>query len=175
MILDGNLQFDTAANLAQVAGTYTSANALDLHMAGIPVLGAGVGARDIGVGDNPAMKLLVLVTTAFASAGAATLQVKIQGAPDNGAGLEGTYYDMMLSPVFALAALTAGARLLDDDMPRVPAGQPLPRFLRLQYIIGTATTTAGKVESFLVGDRMDQPISSTGLMSAYPAGINIAN
>src|SRR5712691_2124677 len=131
MIIDALLQFDSGANLAQVVGTYNSTNIIDLHMAGIPVLAASQGARDIGVGDRPSLKIHALVKTTFASAGAATLQLALQGAPDNGAGSPGTWSNFALTQAYALATLVAGARLMDIDMPRPPAGVPFPRFLRM--------------------------------------------
>ena len=190
MILDASLGFsyttsasatNSTANtdaLAQVAGTYFSNNIIDLHMLGIPVLANLQGARDMGIGDDPALKLLVQVTTAFTSGGAATLQVALQGAPDNGSGAPGAYTSWWTSPAYALATIAvAGARLYEMDMPRPPAGVGIPRFLRMAYVIGGATTTAGTVSSWIVIDRMDQPYSSTGnaVMGGYPAGINIAN
>jgi hypothetical protein len=175
MILDGFLQFSSAQNLAQVAGSYDSTNVIDLGLSGIPLSASGGGARDIGIGDDPAMKLLVLVTTTFTSAGAATLQVSVQGAPDNGSGVPGSYNIMAQSDVFAKALLIAGARLFDIDMPRPQPGQALPRFIKLVYAIGTATTTAGNCTSYLVLDRHDLPEQSNAVLGGYPAGINIAN
>ena len=176
MIIDALLQFDSAAQLAQVVGTYLSTNVIDLgEISGIPSSANGGGARDIGVGDDPAIKVLALVTTAFASAGAATLAVSLQGAPDNGSGAPGTWYTFVTSPVFALATLVQGAYLLNIDMPRPPAGVPMPRFLRMSYAIAGATTTAGQVQSELVLDRFDQPMSSAGVLSGYPAGITVSN
>lgn len=179
MILDAFLMFDSAANLAQVTGTYTSANVIDLHATGaLPVLANLQGARDMGIGDSPALKLLVQVVTAFTSGGAGTLQIAIQGAPDNGSGAPGSYTTWWLSPAYALATVAvAGARLYDMDMPRPPAGVGIPRFLRMAYIIGGATMTAGTVGSYIVLDRMDQYYSSTGnaVMGGYPAGITVAN
>jgi hypothetical protein len=175
MILDGFLQFSLNQNLAQVAGSYDSTNVIDLGLSGIPLSASGGGARDIGVGDDPAMKLLVLVTTAFTSAGAATLQIQVDGAPDNGSAAPGTYNIMAQSDVFAKALLIIGARLLDIDMPRPQPGQPLPRYLKLAYVIGTATTTAGNCTSYLVLDRHDLPEQSNAVLGGYPPGIAIAN
>lgn len=175
MIIDALAQFDPGLNLAQVVGTYNSANVLDLHMLGIPVLGANAGARDLGIGDDPAIKLHSLVKTTFTSGGAGTLQVNIQGAPDNGAGLPGAYTTYASSPVYALATLIAGARLLDIDLPRPPAGVTFPRFLRLTYVIAGATMTAGVVESEMVLDRIDQPLQANAVLGGYPAGITVAN
>lgn len=177
MILDNLLSFGTNQNLAQVVATYTSLNSLDLHMAGIPALANLAGARDIGIGDDPALKLLVQVTTTFTSGGAGTLQVKFQGATDNGSGVANAFSDWWVSPAYALATLVQGARLMDMDMPRPPAGIAVPRFLQLSYVVGGATFTAGNVSAFLVLDRMDQMYLSTSnaVMGGYPAGITVAN
>lgn len=177
-IIDAFLQFDSAFNGAQVVGTYNSTNVIDLHgpaASMIPVLVSGQGARDIGTGDDPAMKLVSYITTTFTSGGAGTFQLKMQGAPDNGSGSPGTYYDMWTSAAVALANLIAGQNMANIDMPRVPPGQVLPRFLRVQYIIGGATMTAGVVQTELVLDEIDHPQSTTGVLSGYPAGIAIAN
>lgn len=176
MILDALLQFDSAAQLAQPVGTYNSSNVIDLGVnSGVPSSASGGGARDIGIGDDPAMKLFAVVTTLFTSAGAATLALILQGAPDNGSGAPGTWSTFWQGPTNALAALVAGAELANIDMPKVPAGVAVPRFLRLQYVIGGATTTAGAVESLLVLDRFDQIKGTGGALSGYPAGITVAN
>jgi hypothetical protein len=179
MILDGLLQFSSADNLAIAVGTQASSNVIDLHIAspGIPTLANLQGARDIGIGDDPALKLLVQVGTAFTSGGAGTLAVALQGATDNGSGAPNAFSTWYTSPTYALATLVAGARLLDMDMPRPPAGIAIPRFLRLLYTVGGATMTAGTVNAYIVIDRHDQPYSSTGnaTLGGYPAGINVAN
>ena len=177
MILDSFLQYDSAINLAQVAGTYNSTNVIDFGGPAIPVLASGQGARDMGIGDDPALKLLVQVTVAFTSGGAGTLQVNLQGAADNGSGAPLTWTTWYTSPAYALATLVQGARLMDMDFPRPPDGVPIPRFSRLTYVIGTATMTAGTVEALIVLDRMDQYYTGTNnaVMSGYPAGITVAN
>lgn len=179
MILDALLQFDAAINLAQVVGTYASTNVIDLGVtSGIPSSANGGGARDIGIGDDPAMKLLVQVTTAFTSGGAGTLTVGIQSAIDNGSGAPAAFSaSWYTSNTFALATLAQGARLMDMDMPRPPDGIAVPRFLRLSYVIGTATMTAGTIEALLVLDRMDQMYQGTNnaIMGGYTPGITVAN
>jgi hypothetical protein len=177
MILDAFLQFDNAVSLAIAAGTQASTNVIDLHMAGIPVLANLQGARDIGIGDDPALKLLVQVSTTFTSGGAGTLSVALQGATDNGSGAPAAYSTWWVSPVYALATLVAGGRLMDMDMPRPPDGVAIPRFLRLLYTVATATMTAGNVSAYIVLDREDQPYQSTNnaVMGGYPAGITVAN
>lgn len=186
MILDALLQFSNADNLAQVAGTYNSLNVIDLHAIYptatspgniIPALVSGQGARDIGIGDNPALKIFCVVTTTFTSGGAATLVVNLQGATDNGANAPSTFNTWWTSPTYALATLVQGARLFDMDMPRPPAGIAIPRFLRLTYVIGAATTTAGNVSAYIVLDRFDQMYQSTSnaVLGGYPPGVIISN
>ena len=178
MILDALLQFDSAVSLAIAAGTQASTNVIDLGItSGIPTSANGGGARDIGIGDDPAMKLLVQVTTTFTSGGAGTLAAALQGAIDNGSGAPAAFSTWWTSPTFALATLVAGERLMDMDMPRPPAGIAIPRYLRLLYTVATATMTAGAVSSYIVLDRDDVIYQGTNNATAggYPAGITIAN
>lgn len=176
MILDSLLQFSSGQDLSQVVGDYASSNVIDLgETSGVPSSANGGGARDMGVGDKPAMKLMVEVIEVFASAGAATLQIAFQGAPDDGSGGIGSYTTYALSPVIALASLTAGARLWDIDWPRPAPASPLPRFVRLLYSIAGATTTTGTVTAYAVLDRIDQPSQAAGYLGGYPAGITVAN
>jgi hypothetical protein len=173
MILDGLLQF-SGANGDSPTATGVSTNIIDLHMAGIPILAAGQGARDIGIGDDPAMKLLVLVTAAFT--GLTSLQVALQGAPDNGAGAPGAFVTWWLSPAVALASLTAGARLYDMDMPRPPAGVVEPRFLQMAYTIA-GSGTGGTLKAFIVLDRHDQFYNAlaNNILGGYPPGVVVTN
>ena len=177
MILDALLAFDNAVSLAIGAGTQASTNTIDLGLVGLPTSAGGGGARDIGIGDDPAMKLLVQVSTLFTSGGAATLSVSLQGAIDNGAGAPAAFSTWYVTPVYTTAQLVAGARLFDADMPRPPQGVAIPRFLRLSYAVASATMTAGNVSAFLVLDRMDLAYQSTNnaVLGGYPAGITVAN
>ncbi len=172
MILDGFLQFTAAAFDIPTTGSQVSTNQLDLGIIGLPTSASGGGARDIGIGDDPAMKLLVIVQTAFTVG--TSLQVNVQGAPDNGAGAPGSYVIMASGPVVVEANLIIGTRLLDIDMPRPAPAQPLPRFIQLGYVsVGTHTT--GKLQGFLVLDRHDLPEQSNAVLGGYPPGITIAN
>ena len=173
MILDGLLQFTGATGDAPTASG-VSTNIIDLHAAGIPVLASGQGARDIGIGDDPAMKMLVLVTTAFS--GLTSLQVSLQGAPDNGAGAPAAFVTWYSSPVVLLANLVVGNRLLDMDVPRPPPGQPIPRFFQLAYTIA-GSGTGGVLKAWIVLDRHDLVYNATSNFShgGYPPGVVVNN
>ena len=177
MILDALLTF-TGSGAAPftdspTTGTQTSTNVIDLGVVGgIPNSAAGGGARDLGIGDRPSLKLSIIATTAFLNG--TSLQVNLQGAPDNGAGSPGSYTTMWSSPVFAEASLIQGAQLANVDLPRAIFEQVLPRYLQLQYV-SVGTHTAGAIEGQIVIDRDDQIIGPAGAYSGYPAGINVAN
>ena len=173
MILDGLLQF-SGPNGDSPTATGNSTNTIDLHLVGLPILAAGQGARDMGIGDDPALKLLVQVTTAFA--GLTSLAVTLQGAPDDGTGNPAGFIAWWSGPATRLAGLTAGARLYDMDMPRPPAGVGEPRFLRLTYTIAGAGT-GGTLKAYIVIDRHDQfyNAANNAVLGGYPPGIIITN
>ncbi|MGH7240172.1 MAG: hypothetical protein ACREHG_08955 [Candidatus Saccharimonadales bacterium] len=184
MILDGLLTFTgtsngatgTIANGAQTdaptTGTQDASNIIDLGVVGLPPFASGGGARDIGVGDAPSLKLSAIVTTAFASG--TSLQIELQGAPDNGSGAPGGYTAMFLGPTLAEVNLIQGAQLANADVPRVIFEQVVPRFLKMTFIsVGTHTT--GAVEAQIVIDRFDQIIGAAGDLSGYPAGVVVVN
>lgn len=193
MIIDGLLLFSGTSNGSTGgtgSGTYTdlptsgttySANVIDLGLKGIPATsgtsgtGTGGGARDIGIGDDPAMKVMVDVTNVFDTL--TSLQCILQGTHDNGSGAPyATDWTTMASgPVVALANLVAGARIFDIDMPRPAPGEALPRYLRIGYVVVGSANTGGLVEAALVLDRDDQIVGATGALSGYQAGINVAN
>lgn len=186
MILDNLLLFTGTSNGATggitlsaltdrpTTGSQVSSNIVDLHMAGLPVLANLQGARDMGIGDDPALKLLVQVTTSF---GAGTnMIINLAGATDNGSGAPNAFTAWWTSPTYTQAQLVAGARLYDMDMPRPPAAVAIPRFLQLQFT-STGTFTSGALIGAIVLDRMDQVYSSTTnqTLGGYPAGITVAN
>ena len=110
MILDSLLAFDTATLITANGTTQNSANVLDLHIinGGLPVLANLSGARDIGIGDDPALKLLVQVTVAATTG--TSMTVSLEGATDNGSGAANAYSVWWVSPAYTTAQLVAGAR-----------------------------------------------------------------
>jgi hypothetical protein len=179
MILDALLSFSlvTTGDVITTGATF-SGNTIDLGItSGIPSSAQGGGARDIGIGDRPAMKMMVQCGGTFLSG--TSLIVALQGQVDNGTGTPaGTWVTWWTSPTYALASLVAGARLYDMDMPRPPAGVAVPRFLRLAYTAaGTFTTAASNLQAYLVVDRDDQMYNATNnaILGGYAPGIAIAN
>ena len=143
MLLDSSNQF-SASQAVTALGSTASTNIIDLGI-----------ARDIGDAvTNKDLFLLCQVATAFASGGSATLQVQVQSAPDNGSGLPGTWSIIEQSDAVAVASLVQGYKFLPGAMvsPATPG-----RFLRLNYIIGTAVMTAGAVTAALVPSLDQQP------------------
>lgn len=185
MILDNLLLFTGTSNGASggitasayadlpTTGTQVASNIVDLGVAsGVPSSASGGGARDIGVGDKPALKLSVICTTAVA--GGTSLQLLLAGAPDDGTGAPGSYTTMWTSFAYLEAALVVGAQLANIDVPRVVTGQVLPRFLRLSFV-SVGTHTSGAVQAQIVIDRDDQITGVGGIYAGYPAGVVVSN
>ncbi len=174
MILDAYLMFDNNSLVNPNGATQDSANIIDLGiLSGIPSSANGGGARDIGIGDDPAMKLMVQVMTTYA--GGTSLSVTLEGAVDDTTGNPAAFSVWWASPAYAVATLVAGARLMDMDFPRPPAGIAVPRFVKLVYT--SVGAVSGNLSSFIVLDRDDQMYQSTNnaILGGYPAGINVAN
>jgi len=157
MILDSQLCFSSAQTVNST--TVASTNIIDL-----------LNPRDMGIGDDPALKLAIYVTTAFVLASSTpSLTVQFQGAPDNGSGSPGTYVTYAESRAYAAADMPLGAKLLPIDVPHRDPGLVVtfPRFYRLNYLIATSTFSAGALSAYIVIDRQDS--------SQYPAGLVISN
>ena len=132
--------------------------------------------RDLGIGDDPAMKILVQCTTAFS--GGTNIVVNFQGAPDSGTGTQGSYSTYYASPSYTIAGgfLVPGARLMDMDVPRPPAGVPEPRYLKLNFAI-TGTMSGSNIFGAIVLDRFDQVYNAfvNSVSGGYVAGVTVAN
>lgn len=142
MIFDSSLRF---SSLQAVTATAASDNVVDFG-----------SSADMGIGDDP-LAIVCVVTTAFAAAGAATLQVQFQTSADNAA-----WTTLVQSDAVAVAELTAGAELLRSP---VPAG--LRRYVRLNYVVASGPMTAGALSAMLAGDRQAN--------TAYPSGTTVDN
>lgn len=144
MMLDKNTTLSDAQDLAQAAGTYLSTNVYDQGAAATDTLGNTI-PKDLG--KEFWQEILVQVVETFTSAGAATLQVNIvTGSTSTPATV------IQSSAAIALATLVAGYQF----KLALPAGLT-DRYLGVQYVIGTATTTAGKCTAALVQAKQTAP------------------
>jgi hypothetical protein len=148
MILDSTLQFSAAQQLLTNAA---SDNIIDL-----------LNARDMGVGDSPAVQVIASVNTAFVTTNSGTLQVQFQGSTDSS-----TWTTYVETPAIAAANLAATRQLAAFDVPRPVSGAALPRYYRLNYIVGTGTFTAGKVDAWLGMGRNDAVVYPKNYDSSY--------
>lgn len=141
MILDSQEQFSSGQSIVAAAGDVVSTNIYDTG-----------AAADVGIGEE--LYIVARIGTAVTSGGAATVQVVLQTADD--AGFTTNLTEFPLSSALALAALTANTEIVKS---RLPIG--LRRYLRIVYRIGTAATTAGTVDAFIVKDvQANKPYAS---------------
>jgi hypothetical protein len=132
MIMDAQNRPSNGQSVAAVASTIVSTDSIDLLSA----------LDNPGRGGQP-LRAVALMTTTLASAGAATIQAQlIESANSN----LSSPTVLATGPQLALAAAVAGAELRDVAVP-----VPSHRYRGFQYIIGTATTTAGAVTAGIVG------------------------
>jgi hypothetical protein len=135
MLIDKLNQFSAdAGDTPTSTGSTASTNIIDLGV-----------ARDIGGAVTDQLMFLCEVVAAFTSGGSATLQVQFQTAPDNGSGAPGAWVTLSQSDAIAVAALVQGYKFLQGELPG-----PTQRFLRLNYVVGTAAMTAGALKAALV-------------------------
>jgi hypothetical protein len=175
MIMDNLLMLDGSVSSAGVfsgtavssgstftTGSTASANIFDSSQLASSSSGYG---RDLGIGEG--LELVCMVTVAFTGS-SSTLQVQLQYAPDS-SGSPGSFVTVGQSIAYALTALTAGAELLRMKLPAMvpsPAtGSALPKFIQMNYVVGTANMTAGAIASFIVLDK-----TALGPLLAYRSG-----
>lgn len=155
MIIDGFLQFDSASNV--LTTNTTSANVIDLQ-----------NSMDWGIGDDPALKVMVVMTTRLTSSStASTLQVQVVGSSSATLASATVYAQSGTYSALQLDQLLTFQRPFDIDLPR--ARGALPRYIGLNYVIGgPVALTAAAVSAFLVLDRDD-------IVLNYPPGVVITN
>lgn len=183
MILDRLLQFSSNQTVGTTQTTVPSSDTIDFGLGvaanpQIPTPAQGGGVRDMGIGDAPALKLLVQMSEGLGSSTpGVTLQVLLQGAPDDGTGAPDSFVTWWSSPAYTAAEAVAGARLLDMDFPRPPAGDPVPRFVRLAYVLAAQNPNAGLINASIVIDRDDQMYngSNNAVQGGYRPGIAVQN
>jgi hypothetical protein len=146
-----------------ITTTAVSTNVMDLMV-----------GRDIGPGagfNGQGQMLHAVVINAFDNGATPTLQIQIQAAPDNGSGAPGTYSTLLETDAISGSSLIAGARLLRTPWPDIQLNFPAgdihpPRFLRLNYIVGSGPFTVGTLLAYLADEREERLI--------YPANFTTA-
>lgn len=149
MFKDGELLFSGAAWSPTTQVDNISTNVLDTGPLGLPT-GSGGGSgtnagRDLGIGSE--MWLMVTVTTAVTSGGAATVTFKI--VTDSTSTIV-TKNVLAASPAFTVAQLVAGFRWA-IQFPFADTGNSLAtkyqRYIAVDALIATADLTAGTFEA----------------------------
>lgn len=138
MIFSEQEKFSTDQDISQVIGTYNSTNILDTGAPGTVYGAASALSRNVGKGIP--VSILTQLTADVTSGGAATLQFQIETADEEA--MDTTNVVIAESQVYALADLVAGLQFGVDVLPI-----DCKRYLRVNYIIAGATTTAGTVTS----------------------------
>ncbi|HTR86974.1 MAG TPA: hypothetical protein VMI56_21010 [Reyranella sp.] len=151
MLFDVNNSFSAVSNGAIVGdsptstGSTPSTNVIDLGI-----------ARDIGGAVTDELFLECKVTAAFTSGGSATMQVQLQGSNDNS-----SWSILEQSDAIAVASLVQGYQFLPGRMVSPQSGTPF-RYLRLNYVIGTAAMTAGTLVAGLTASLQKSPVYPRG-------------
>lgn len=113
-------------------------NATNLIIGNASVLGV-----DMGAGDGIAKPVAYFtVGTTFTTSNAATLQIQIQAAIDNGSNSPASYTTIVETDALAATVLVAGNNI-QIDLPPVTFAEAYPRFYRFNYVVGTGIFTAG--------------------------------
>lgn len=140
MLIDQQNQFSSAQAVTSTGST-ASTNVIDLGV-----------SRDIGGAATDRLMLLCEVVTPFTSGGSATLQVQFQTSADNS-----SWSTLAQSDAIPVANLVQGYKFLPNELPG-----PTQRYIRLNYVVGTAAMTAGALTAALVPSLDVQP--------SYPRG-----
>lgn len=148
MIMDTTLQFCNGEAVQGTAATRLEGDVVFL----------GSVAHDPGAGEP--LYLVLQVDTAFASAGAATIQFQLASDAQEAIAADGGATVHWASQVYAYADLVAGWQIVIP----LPQGMDYEAYLGLLVVTAGATTTAGAISAFLT---LDPPVFRT-----YPEGNN---
>ena len=134
MILDSRLEFADGEDISQSTGTYLATNQIDMET-----------ARDIGQGRQ--MYLVIQIDVAVVGS-SSTVNFRLRS--DSSAAIHATTSTAHLETgAIAEAVLVAGHQI---TLALPNEGNAYERYLGLQAIVGTATTTAGTYSAFLTFD-----------------------
>jgi hypothetical protein len=159
MILDSLLAFDGTASAP------TTAVAITVTRDSTNILDMGVN-RDMSIGQP--LYLNIVGDGLFAAAGAATLTIAIQGAP-NSSGSPGTWTTYAQTPALSIAQVNSALSMLWPlTLPSPPSGAvSTPRFYKLVYTVATGPFTAGAILAFLAHERSGMLYYASGYTNTY--------
>lgn len=143
---------------------FASATALSTSGTGLAAVGDVYdigGANDIGDGEQ--MYVVIKVTTAVTSAGAATVSFQLVSDASGTLAADGTESKHAETQAFGKAELVAGFTTVIAVPPG--AGEQYERYLGIQQNVGTAALTAGAIDAYLT---LDPPTS----VKSYPDAAN---
>ena len=140
MIFSEQLKFSEDQDISQVVGTYNSTNIIDTGAPGTVFDAAAALDRNVGPG-NP-VPILIQMTETLVGA-TATLQFQIETADEEA--MDTTNVVIAQSRLYAVGECVAGKQFGIAYLPN-----DCLRYLRVNYLIGTATTTAGTVTAGIV-------------------------
>lgn len=134
----------TPLSIVAGAGVDVASTVIDLLGVGVGVAppsiigNVSVFGTDFGIGgDRPLLD--VVVGTAFTTSNAATLNVAMQAAADDGTYNPGSYSTLVETGEIAVSSLTANARIARFDWPPAWPEGLRPRFVRLLFQIPAGT------------------------------------
>lgn len=156
MITDHFLQFDPAASAITV--TRDSTNVIN-------------NGAPVDAGGTVNMWVNVFVQTTFTAAGAATLTIAFQGAPDN-AGAAGTWTTFLQTDAIPVASLVAPGVVSFQIPPKsiAIAKNVFPQWWKLVYTVATGPMTAGTVQAEFSDGPAGEPITHN-----YASGFTVTN
>lgn len=149
MLIDNNLEFtaDAGSVLATATGRALVGDVIDLSV-----------ARDVGnYGNGLPLYLVILVTDAVTSAGAATVEFELASDAQAAIAVDGSATVHYSSGAIGKASLIAGYKLV---IPLPAEGPVYERYLGLISNPGAAALTAGSIRAFITPD--------AGKWKAYP-------
>lgn len=134
MIIDKLVEFGTAFDIAEAAGTLLFTNQIDL------------GAANLDIGQGQPVYLCIHIIEAVSTGSSPTINFRLRS--DDSASIHATTSSAHFETgAIAAASLTAGSKWVYA----LPMGNGVPyeRYLGLQAVIATATTTTGTATAFL--------------------------
>lgn len=168
MILDLNLVFSDSQDLA-ITASASSTTVIDLTGAQTMEIGNGSAfGADMGVGDGPALpKIGIYCTEALTTTNSATLNIQFQGNAVASSAADGNWITYIETGPLAASSFVVSTKVAGFDYPIVPAGVDFPRWIRLNYSLGTGQFSTGALSAYIMLQREDWTAGQ------YPSGFSV--